>query len=349
LSDSKDDDGSGDKKELLNPINQSEATMPVNEVSDDSSAQYTDNEYNMLDQHFSSDDNEKNHEQELIKQRSDLANSMHRTKHRLIWSLVKMKRFLHKTVKPEDPWKEMNILEKVIYILVDIPFDFLRRLTIPPSNEDKWDRRFAVIFPPLSITCFFMMTGYIDFTGPPPIAYWILIGVGCLFSLITFYTTKQQHAPKRFIILFAFIAFLMSILWIWWTANILIDLLTFFGIIFDIKETFLGITVLAWGNSVGDMMANSAIARKGFAKMAMTGCIAGPLFNLFFGLGISLFKEIVFHNNIPIYSFGNSASVLPTVCGGLLFGNLSFLFIVGSIMKFRLYKWMGVVMILYFL
>jgi sodium/potassium/calcium exchanger 6 len=45
--------------------------------------------------------------------------------------------------------------------------------------------------------------------------------------------------------------------------------------------------VLAWGNSSGDMMANITIAKKGFAEMAITGCYAGPLFNLLMGLGLS--------------------------------------------------------------
>lgn len=42
----------------------------------------------------------------------------------------------------------------------------------------------------------------------------------------------------------------------------------------------LGLTVLAWGNSVGDMSTNLAMARKGLANMAMTACYAGPVFNL---------------------------------------------------------------------
>ena len=42
----------------------------------------------------------------------------------------------------------------------------------------------------------------------------------------------------------------------------------------------LGLTVLAWGNSVGDMSTNMAMARKGLANMAMTACYAGPVFNL---------------------------------------------------------------------
>jgi Sodium/calcium exchanger protein len=44
--------------------------------------------------------------------------------------------------------------------------------------------------------------------------------------------------------------------------------------------------VLAWGNSMGDLTTNTAMARKGLANMAMTACFAGPLFNLLVGLGL---------------------------------------------------------------
>ena len=42
----------------------------------------------------------------------------------------------------------------------------------------------------------------------------------------------------------------------------------------------LGLTVLAWGNSIGDFSTNMAMARKGLANMALTACYAGPVFNL---------------------------------------------------------------------
>ena len=42
----------------------------------------------------------------------------------------------------------------------------------------------------------------------------------------------------------------------------------------------LGLTVLAWGNSMGDFSTNMAMAKKGLANMALTACYAGPVFNL---------------------------------------------------------------------
>ena len=47
---------------------------------------------------------------------------------------------------------------------------------------------------------------------------------------------------------------------------------------------------LQWGNSVSDLLANRAIALQGGdgpAKMAISGCYGEPIFNRFFGVGIS--------------------------------------------------------------
>jgi hypothetical protein len=41
--------------------------------------------------------------------------------------------------------------------------------------------------------------------------------------------------------------------------------------------------VLAWGNSVSDLLANRCLAREGHAKMAISGCYGEPIFNRFFG------------------------------------------------------------------
>ena len=106
----------------------------------------------------------------------------------------------------------------------------------------------------------------------------------------------------------------MSILWLWFTANILIDLLNLFGTLSGINTGLLGLTVLAWGNSIGDMMANLAISRKGFAEMAMTGCFAGPLFNLLVGMGVSALTQTVSSDSEPIvFSLADKDTRLPFI------------------------------------
>jgi solute carrier family 24 (sodium/potassium/calcium exchanger), member 6 len=80
----------------------------------------------------------------------------------------------------------------------------------------------------------------------------------------------------------------MGMVWIYFFANVIVDLLVLFGIMTDVSASMLGLTVLSWGNSVGDAIASISISKRGFGEMAMTGCVAGPVFNLLLGLGLTL-------------------------------------------------------------
>jgi len=84
----------------------------------------------------------------------------------------------------------------------------------------------------------------------------------------------------------AFYGFIMAATWIDFIADRLVALLDFIGIVLHIPGSIMGLTVLAWGNSVGDLSANLTMARKGLANMAMTACFAGPVFNILLGLGL---------------------------------------------------------------
>jgi sodium/potassium/calcium exchanger 6 len=84
----------------------------------------------------------------------------------------------------------------------------------------------------------------------------------------------------------ALYGFVMAATWIDSIANHLVSLLDFMGIVLHIPGTIMGLTVLAWGNSMGDLSANMTMARKGLANMAMTACFAGPVFNILMGLGL---------------------------------------------------------------
>ena len=91
----------------------------------------------------------------------------------------------------------------------------------------------------------------------------------------------------------------MSMIWIYMLANIIVDILTLFDIITGVSVALLGLTILSWGNSVGDAFASISISKKGFGEMAITGCIAGPVFNIMLGLGITTIRaNLILKNGI---------------------------------------------------
>lgn len=142
-----------------------------------------------------------------------------------------------------------------------------------------------------------------------------MLAVSIVVCCIIRCTTKVSKPPESMMIVpFLFFGFVMSILWVWFTANLLIDLLNLFGVMSGINSSLLGLTVLAWGNSTGDLMANISIAKKGFVEMAMTGCYAGPLFNLLMGIGISTFKLNISNTSSSIdFSIKDTATRIPLI------------------------------------
>ncbi len=73
----------------------------------------------------------------------------------------------------------------------------------------------------------------------------------------------------------------------------MVNLLDTIGVIFGISDKFLGMTILAFGNSAPDLTLNCALARAGYGEMGIAGSIAGPLFNLLVGLSSPLIKKII--------------------------------------------------------
>ena len=65
-------------------------------------------------------------------------------------------------------------------------------------------------------------------------------------------------------------------------------LLEAFGVLTGMPPGVVGLTILAWGNSIGDMVSNVSVAKAGLGEMAIAGCYGGPLFNMLVGLGIAL-------------------------------------------------------------
>jgi solute carrier family 24 (sodium/potassium/calcium exchanger), member 6 len=112
----------------------------------------------------------------------------------------------------------------------------------------------------------------------------------------------------------ALYGFAIAATWIDFIADRLVSLLDFMGIVLHIPSSIMGLTVLAWGNSMGDLSANITMARKGLANMAMTACFAGPVFNILIGLGLGFSSLAAETGNAKF-----SVSLTPSVKTGFVF------------------------------
>ena len=128
---------------------------------------------------------------------------------------------------------------------------------------------------------------------------------------------------------------IMSIIWIWFIANILIDLLTTIANLMNIPDIFLGMTILTYGNSTPDLILNLSFVKLGYGQMALSGSIAGPLFNILIGLGIPLLKMNIEKGTIGI-DFFNKQNLINILCLGFLFLNIISLGIHAKYCKYNL-------------
>lgn len=138
----------------------------------------------------------------------------------------------------------------------------------------------------------------------------------------------KQHRPVSastqlpFIIL----SFLAAVVWIMILANELVAALETLGLVLGVSDTILGATVLAWGNSVGDLVADVSVARKGYPEMALAGAYAGPMFNLLVGLGLAMsYLNIKNQGQTGGPGHGGGAKGLAVQEGCLLYINFGFL------------------------
>ena len=133
---------------------------------------------------------------------------------------------------------------------------------------------------------------------------------------IFFYLFTSKYAMPNYPITICIFTIIFSLIWIWFSANILISLLMTISNILDINQLFLGMTILTFGNSISDLILNLSLVKLGYGEMALSGSIAGPLFNLLIGLGISLIKLNIKEGAITI-DFFNRNNVTGIV--GLIF------------------------------
>lgn len=141
------------------------------------------------------------------------------------------------------------------------------------------------------VISFMYLSGYLN-GDQDDIKPFLYIGIWCILpgsfiGLMIRLKTKRSKAPKHLLTIYALIAFFMSIVWINFTSNSIMDMLQLIGFITRLPRALFGLTILAWGNCLGDMSADVAMTKKGFGEMAVTGTMAGPIFNILVGQGVS--------------------------------------------------------------
>jgi sodium/potassium/calcium exchanger 6 len=112
-----------------------------------------------------------------------------------------------------------------------------------------------------------------------------LVASLCVLALILFTTTPTR--PPRWRSALCFLGFAVAIAWISTIANEVVGVLRTLGVILNMSDAILGLTIFAVGNSLGDLVADITVARLGFPIMALSACFGGPMLNILLGVGLS--------------------------------------------------------------
>jgi len=165
--------------------------------------------------------------------------------------------------------------------------------TLPPSpssSPKEWNR--WLVSTQIFTAPFFIVIIIWANTSDPLNSHDLLLPslYALLASLILFVLlllTTSASTPPRHRYLLCFLGFTVSVAWISTIASEVVGVLKAVGVILDISDAILGLTIFAVGNSLGDLVADITVANLGHPVMALSACFGGPLLNILLGIGLS--------------------------------------------------------------
>uniref|UniRef100_UPI0037E954AF mitochondrial sodium/calcium exchanger protein isoform X1 n=2 Tax=Semicossyphus pulcher TaxID=241346 RepID=UPI0037E954AF len=248
-------------------------------------------------------------------------------------------------------WRRKSWRWRVLKVL-KTPLEFLLLLCIPVVDPDKEDKNWRrplncihLITSPLVCVLAFQsgIYGQIMIKGQFPL--WLLILLlGLFLSAIVFCTTTNDSPPK-YHSLFALLGFVVSAVLISAAASEVVSLLHMLGVVLSLSNTVLGLTLLAWGNSIGDCFSDITLARQGYPRMAISACFGGIIFNMLFGVGLGCLVQIYKTNSSVQFEV---EGLLTWILAGSLGLSLVLSFVIVPLCRFHLGRPYGLFLLFFY-
>ncbi len=195
----------------------------------------------------------------------------------------------------ELPWP------KLCFALLRAPVVFAMRLTVPVVDRNL--PREGWVRPAMAVNIFFfpsMVAVFVLFQdGIPDAAYQplvlaiifgVAVAVGLVLSIVLWISSSESEAedtPPSYHRYLGLVGFFMSLVWIFGTAREIVNAVLAFGVVFEVGSLILGVTVLAIGIGMQDLVTCVGIARAGLPAMAASACVGSSLMNILVGIGLS--------------------------------------------------------------
>jgi sodium/potassium/calcium exchanger 6 len=184
--------------------------------------------------------------------------------------------------------------------IIDFPFDVISYFTILPTGPAHYSYLRCLLWPftgTLFIIFVMFHFQYFDeiFTDPTDAhfcAIWFILAVALFFFFVVS-LPSDGSAPRKNSFMDKFITVLgviSSVTWMYLLLELLISLLSCFGMVLNLDASFLGFTILAVGNALPDALNTFALMKEGRGIMAISGAYNGQLFGLLVGFGLGNLK-----------------------------------------------------------
>ncbi|GMT23221.1 hypothetical protein PFISCL1PPCAC_14518, partial [Pristionchus fissidentatus] len=237
---------------------------------------------------------------------------------------------------------EPTTFEKVkAYVLY--PISFIFRLTVPLA-EMQWSKPMAIIHSLIAPQCLLFniqMLTLVPIEGGPGLWAYVPV-ISLLLIVLVLITTNMAEEPRFYKAVYSFCGFIMSIGWMYCISAEIVDVITMIGVVTGIDQAILGLTVIAWANSVADLIADVSIAKQGFCRMAMAASIGGPLFNILIGFGLPFTIAKLKGTPVPI-AFNSVSLIMVTFMFISLISTSSMLIIFrGNLKRFHGFIMIGI-------
>ncbi|KAK0417492.1 hypothetical protein QR680_013043 [Steinernema hermaphroditum] len=199
------------------------------------------------------------------------------------WHGVCLDALRHLNPLDAEEFSDASVFMKV-FMICRAPIMLVLKCSTPLA-EASWSKPIALLHAftgPVFLVFAFQLAQ--KTIGPLQIWAYALIVSATIAAFIIFFT-EFGETPKYYKQFACYAGFVLSVAWIYMVSSEVVDVVNMIGIMSGISHEVLGLTILAWSNSIGDLIADVSVARQGFPRMAISAAIGGPCFNLLIGFG----------------------------------------------------------------
>jgi len=183
-------------------------------------------------------------------------------------------------------WDEKGWFWKIVFCVM-WPFSTAMHLTVPHADVEAYNKWLLAVALSLSPAVGFFAMGQWQYliAGKIP-AVVVAIAITTLFGIAVAVFAPRNGVPRKLQFVIALYSFVVAMMWMYLVAQEAVSLLQSFSVMLSLSPTIVGLTVLSWGNCIGDLVADLTVTRQGYPDMAIAATYAGPLFNMLIGIGI---------------------------------------------------------------